>query len=253
MANSYEALDIVYRDRWLVAIRKPAGLLVHRSMIDRHERAFAVQRLRDQLGQRVHPLHRLDKGTSGLLLFALDADTAARASRLFEKNGVDKRYLAVVRGHPADRLIDHPLRPPADDYAGSLAGAPAQAARTRIRCLATITLPHAVETYPTSRYALIEARPEEGRRHQIRRHLKHISHPIIGDANYGRGRHNRFFGEHFGCRRLLLAATGLRLIHPCTGQPLALSAAPCADFLALIDTLGWRSACENALEAPWGD
>ena len=103
-------LDILYHDDCLVAIHKPAGLLVHRSNIDRHETRFAVQLLRDQIGQRVHPLHRLDKGTSGVLLFALDADSAREVGGQFERNEVRKQYLAVVRGWPPEAgIIDHPL------------------------------------------------------------------------------------------------------------------------------------------------
>ena len=234
-------LPVLHQDRHLVAIHKPAGLLVHRTDLDRHETRFAVQMLREQLGVRVWPVHRLDRGTSGVLLFALDTDTARLLGQQFEAGRVAKTYLAVVRGHPPEAgCIDHPLSREYDDRE-CVAGrsVEAQPALTRYRRLATAELPVAVDRYPTSRYALLELQPESGRRHQIRRHLKHIAHPIIGDATYGKGRHNRMFAERFGCRRLLLACTGLALTHPADGRPLILEAPLEADFQALLDALGW--------------
>ncbi|OYY93246.1 MAG: pseudouridylate synthase [Hydrogenophilales bacterium 28-61-23] len=237
------ALPIVYRDDWLIAIDKPAGLLVHRSALDRHETRFALQMLRDQIGQPVYPAHRLDKGTSGVLLFALDRDVGRALSGQFERGEVDKRYLAVVRGHPLEAgEIDHPLPRMADEYAGIAGLGAAQPAVTRYRRLATVELPHAVDRYPTSRYALLELQPLTGRWHQLRRHLKHISHPIIGDATHGKGRHNRLFQDLFGCHRLLLAATEMRLTHPVSGRDLQLHAVLADDFAGVIERLGWTGA-----------
>lgn len=234
------ALPILYQDDRLVAIHKPAGLLVHRSDIDRHETRFAVQLLRDQIGRRVQPVHRLDKGTSGVLLFALDAETARCVGRQFEANAVGKTYLAVVRGWPAESgVIDAPLLRRHDDYGRAAAQPQAQAAITRYRRLAMIELPCAVEGYPTSRYALLELEPLSGRRHQLRRHLANVAHPIIGDATYGRGRHNRFFQREFGCRRLLLACTELRLRHP-RGEEIQIRAAVGGEFAALLARFGWN-------------
>lgn len=262
-------LDILYRDDWLVAIHKPSGLLVHRSPIAAHEERFAVQLLRDQIGRRVFPAHRLDRGTSGVLLFALDREVARMLAQRFESQAVDKRYLAVVRGHPAQGgIIDHPLvrrLDPIELRHGRGAGARdalpedmdadepahsgnagrdepvAQAARTRFHRLGTVELPHAVERYPSSRYALVELFPESGRRHQLRRHLKHIAHPIIGDATYGKGRHNRLFQHLFGCHRLLLACTRLELVHPVTNAALEFIAPPAEDFAAVARALGWEA------------
>ena len=194
-------LDILYRDDFLVAINKPAGLLVHRSDIDRHETRFAVQLLRDQIGQRVHPLHRLDKGTSGVLLFALDSASAREVGGQFERNEIGKRYLAIVRGWPPEAgVIDHALSRQFDDYGRKFsADSPTEAlpAVTEYRRLATVELPDAVDRYPTARYALVELLPKTGRQHQLRRHLKHIAHPIIGDATWGKGIHNRFLQQRF--------------------------------------------------------
>ncbi len=238
-----ESLPIVYRDDTLIAVHKPAGLLVHRSVLDRHETRFALQMLRDQIGQLVHPVHRIDKGTSGLLLFALDREVGRLLSGQFERGEVEKRYIAVVRGHPAaSGEIDHPLARMADEHAGIAANALPQPARTRFRRLATVELPHRVDRYPTSRYALVELQPLTGRWHQLRRHMKHIAHPIIGDATHGKGRHNRLFQQLFGHPRLLLAAIGMRLVHPASGQALQLQAGLADDFAEVIGRLGWSEA-----------
>ena len=237
-------LDILYRDDFLVAINKPAGLLVHRSNIDRHETRFAVQLLRDQIGRRVHPLHRLDKGTSGVLLFAFDAASAREVGGQFQRDEVQKRYLAVVRGWPPEAgVIDHPLSRQFDDYGRKLAAEGATEALpavTEYRRLACIELPEAVDRYPTSRYALLELAPRSGRQHQLRRHLKHIAHPIIGDATWGKGVHNRYFQLRFGCGRLLLACTRLELRHPQDGRALSIPAPLESSFADLMNALGWN-------------
>lgn len=243
------ACEVIWRDEHLVAVNKPAGLLVHRSPIDRHETRFALQLVRDQLGRRVYPVHRLDKPTSGVLLFALSPDMARELSQQFAGRRVHKHYLAVVRGHcPQAGLIDHPLR---DRYDPKAAGeAPpvraedlaARSALTRYRRLATVELPVAVDKYPQTRYSLVSLYPETGRRHQLRRHMKHIGHPVIGDAKHGKGVHNRFFQASYQCPRLLLACIGLQLTHPASGLPLHLAAGLDAPFNAVIDAFGWRAA-----------
>lgn len=239
-ASIAAVLTILYRDEHLIAIDKPAGLLVHRSDLDRHETRFAVQLLRDQIGRRVQPVHRLDRGTSGVLLFAFDAGTTRELSRQFEHDEVGKTYLAVVRGWPPEAgIIDHPLSRQHDDYGRTLPDAEAQPAVTRYRRLATVELPFAVDRYPTSRYALVELQPLSGRRHQLRRHMKHIAHPIVGDATHGKGRHNRFFAQHFGCGRLLLACVELAFRHPATGERIAIRAGVGETFATLGRHLGW--------------
>lgn len=240
-----DSLPILYQDEHLVAVHKPAGLLVHRSWIDRHETRFALQLVRDQLGRMVFPVHRLDKPTSGVLLFALDAVVACALGQVFMDGLVEKTYLAVVRGvPPAQGLIDHPLREEYDrhDDPRARAGKAPQPARTRFATLASAELPFAVGRYSTSRYALVEAWPETGRKHQLRRHFKHLHHPLIGDTKHGEGRHNRFFRDQFDCRRLLLAAVELRLPHPVDGSLLTLTAPLEQNFACLLDPLGWRTA-----------
>jgi tRNA pseudouridine65 synthase len=234
-----ESLPILHRDARLVIVNKPSGLLVHRSPIDRHERRFAVQLLRNQLGRRVYPAHRLDKGTSGALAFALDRDAAAALAAQFASGAVRKTYVAIVRGWPeASGIIEHPLEPVQDDVLGAQTGG-AREAVTAFRRLATVELPHRVDRYPTSRYALVELEPLTGRRHQLRRHLAHASHPIVGDSTYGKGRHNRLFRELFASQRLLLACTRLVLADPQSGAQLSVDAPLADDFAAVVTRLGW--------------
>lgn len=241
-------LPILHHDDHLIAIDKPAGLLVHRSDIDRHETRFAVQLLRDQIGRHVHPAHRLDRGTSGVLLFGLDTATAADLGRQFAADAVQKTYLAVVRGWPPEAgVIDHALTRQHDDYGRRLqVDAAPQTALTHYRRLATIELPYAVERYPSSRYALVQLAPQTGRRHQLRRHMKHLAHPIIGDATHGKGVHNRFFQQQFGCARLLLACVRLQFCHPQDGRKIVLCA-PLGDaFAHLVERFGWSEAVDAA-------
>lgn len=240
-----DQLPILYRDEYIVVIDKPPNLLVHRSEIDRHETRFAIQILRDQIGQRVWPAHRLDRGTSGVLIFGLSTEIASLLGRQFEAGTVEKCYWAVVRGYPpATGSIDHPLSRQRDPYEfrGERSSMEAQPALTNFRKLAEIELAVAVDRYPSSRYALLELTPLTGRRHQLRRHLKHIAHPIIGDATYGKGRHNRYFAEHFDCHRLLLACTEMSFTHPINGQILKIKALVSGEFAATLARFGWSSA-----------
>lgn len=222
-------LSIRYADDDIVVIDKPAGLLVHRSRIASDAKQFAMQLLRDQLGQYVYPVHRLDRPTSGLLMFALSSEVARQMSEAFAKRQVDKTYHAVVRGYVAEQgVIDYALKEELDAYADELADPDkaAQPALTEYRRLAQIELPFAVsKKHATSRYSLVELTPKTGRKHQLRRHMSHIRHPIVGDTNHGDGRHNRFFREHFNIQRLLLNASRLSFSHPLTGQRLQVTTA----------------------------
>jgi tRNA pseudouridine65 synthase len=244
LLESPAVLEVLYCDDDVVAVHKPAGLMVHRSELDRRETRFAVQLLRAQLGRHVFPAHRLDRGTSGVLLFAFDARTAARLGEAFESRAVEKRYLAVVRGWPeAAGSIDHPLRRLEDgkDVGGD--DAPRQDARTDYRRLACAELPIPSKNNDTTRVALVELLPRTGRQHQIRRHLKHISHPVLGDATHGKGPLNRAFAALFGgAGRLLLACTDLRLAHPADGRPLRLHAPLEPGFATVCAKLGWDTA-----------
>jgi tRNA pseudouridine65 synthase len=205
-------------------VNKPAGLAVHRGWA--RERETALPLARDIAGGPVFPAHRLDRGTSGVLLFALRPEVARRLQELFAGGEVQKRYLALVRGIPPDSgIIDHPLP--------RTAGGPRVPAVTEYRVLATF-----------ERYALVEARPRSGRLHQVRRHLKHISHPLIGDVEYGKGEHNRLFRSRFGLHRLALHALEMQLPHPVDGAPLRVRAPLPADLAAPFATMGLLAAAE---------
>ncbi len=229
-------LTEVYRDQWLLAVHKPAGLLLHRSPIDRNETEFALQYARElNGGEHVYPVHRLDRPTSGLLLFARDPDTASRLGKALMAGGFAKTYQALVRGWTEEEgIIDHPLREQPVDRRCKDEPQPLREALTRYRRLATVELPVEIEDYPSSRYSLVELYPETGRKHQLRRHMQHIAHPIVGDTNYGRTRHNRYFAERFGSGRLMLAATELSFVHPLTGETMRLRAEPEDSFRRVL-------------------
>ena len=233
-------LPILHQDAHLIAIDKPAGLLVHRTGLDAGETRFAVQLLRDQIGQPVWPLHRLDKGTSGVLLFALSAQVAGAVSSLFESNeGIAKTYRAVVRGWPpAEGVIDHPLTRLADDARAPARALTVQPARTRFRTLGRWAVPLPYGDFAQTRCALLELQPETGRRHQLRRHCKHIGHPIIGDATHGKGPLNRALAGWLGLQRQCGRMKPQALPHPVTGAPLLIKAALGAEWAR------WDAAAE---------
>lgn len=244
-------LQILYRDDDVVAVNKPAGMLVHRSDIDRRETVFVVQVLRDQLGQRVFPVHRLDKPTSGVLIFALSSAVAKLLNNAFTERRVYKRYAAVVRGHIAESgVVDYALKEQLDRISDRNANKdkPAQSAITEFRCLGTGCLDVPTGRYATSRYSLVELTPKTGRKHQLRRHMKHISHQIIGDTTHGDGKHNNTFREHLSCRRLLLAATSLTLAHPATGNTLFIKASLDDEFNRVLHRFEWSGIFNRSME-----
>ncbi len=224
-------IPILYQDEHYVAVDKPAGMLVHRRGMP-GEGIPVLQRVRDRLGRHVFPVHRLDRPTSGVLVFALDPESAARLCAAFESRAVEKRYLAIVRGYTEESgIIDYALREEPH--------MPLQPAVTCYRRLATVELPIAVGRYASARYSLVEAVPETGRYHQLRKHFKHIFHPLVGDTTHGEGRHNRLFRTEFGIDRLLLAATDLTFTHPFSGEPLHLRAPLPPEFTQLFQQFGW--------------
>jgi tRNA pseudouridine65 synthase len=219
-------LPILYQDDNLVAIYKPAGLLVHRSPIDKRETRFAVQQLRDQIGQHVFPLHRLDRPTAGVLLFALNSATASVMSQRLAERRVIKRYRALVRGFVSGcGHIDYALSYQWDKYADAervKAVAP-QSAQTFYQAKAWYEVPFAVGRYASARYSLVDMLPSTGRKHQLRRHMAHIRHPILGDTSHGDGKQNKFMREHFNLRRLLLVCMAMEFQHPISGKWLCIS------------------------------
>ena len=229
-----QPLSIIHQDDDLVVINKPSGLLVHRSPIDKHETRFAVQELRNQIGQHVYPLHRLDKPTSGVLIFALSSEAASFYGQQFQEHEIHKTYLALVRGHGPNQLsIDHALKDEADDYAGIAGGGEAKPALTHMKCLNQFEIPLRVDRYPTTRLSLMQCKPVTGRKHQIRRHLKHIGHPIIGDSRHGKGVLNRACEGYFGAGRLWLACTQMVLIRR-DGSLLVIDAPLAKDFAQVL-------------------
>ena len=242
-----QACLVVYADAYLAVVDKPAGLMAHASAMARGEDDFLVDRLRLQFGRPVHLVHRLDRATSGCLLVAFDREVAGALGRVFMSREVDKHYLAVCRGWPeADVLVDHPLD-------GGPGKPEKKSAVTAIRRLATAELEQPSAQHDSSRYALLQCSPQTGRYRQIRRHLKHLSHHLIGDSSHGDGRHNRAF-RMLGVHRMLLHAWRLQFIHPVTGVAIRCEAAPDAEFMKALRVLsidpGVLSADAAALEPP---
>jgi tRNA pseudouridine65 synthase len=224
------SIPVLHQDHDLVAVAKPAGLLVHPSGLDAHEEITALGLLREQLGQRLWPLHRLDKGTSGVLLFARHAEAARTFGLAFQEGRVSKRYLALVRGWPAERgTIDQPL---ARDPELPSTGQERVPAITRYERVACFEWAFSVDgRHPTSRYALVAAEPLTGRRHQIRRHFKHIAHPLVGDTTHGKGAHNRAMAQWLGVSRLWLHCEWMEV--PVAGGQLRIAAACGEEWAAL--------------------
>ncbi len=236
-------LEILYKDDSLVAINKPSGLLVHRSPIDRHETKFAIQMLRDQIGQFVYPIHRLDKPTSGVLLFALDKESARVMGEQFSSRETKKSYIAVVRGYTDESgIIEHTLTLKLDKIADkdSSEDREAQDASTVYERLSTVELDFAVGKYEKTRYSLVKLHPLTGRKHQLRRHMKHISHHILGDTKHGRGEHNKFIRQEFGCNRMLLHAYELQIKHPYTKEELIIKAPLDESFNSICKLFNWH-------------
>jgi len=182
-------------------------MLVHRSKLDAHETRFALQWVRDHIGQRIYPLHRLDKATSGVLVFAKSPEAARHWSEAWHTDAVKKHYLALVRGWPAaEGTISHPLRDP-----DSAPDSPKKQSETTFKTIDKSLINIKIDRYDRSRFALVRLSPITGRRHQLRQHLKHLNHPIIGDVRYGKGTYNRWARDQFGEARLFLHAHQLVL------------------------------------------
>lgn len=226
-------LEILYQDEYLVAINKPHGLLVHRSPIATNADTFAVQELRNQLHQHVYPVHRLDRKTSGVLLFALDPDTLRQMQQTFAERKVEKDYLAIVRGYTQDEDTI--------DYALTNDKGKEQDAVTHYQTLERTEIAVPFGKHNTSRYSLVAVKPETGRMHQIRKHFAHILHPIIGDRPHGCNKQNRLFKEKWEMTTMLLHASQLRFNHPANQHRVALRATFQSEFRRSINLLGFES------------
>lgn len=220
-------LEIIYSDSNIVAVNKPPGWDVHRNEFNR-DRPIVLQALRNQINKEVHPVHRLDGGTSGVLLFATDKDVLRFLNEQFQSRETEKIYHCISRGFAKDTICNEPLRVHENIVD----------AETEFRCLAQITLPWANEKFPQSRYSYIEARPKTGRYHQIRRHLRHLSWPIIGDTKHGDSTHNQLWRDLVGINRLMLHASQLTIKLP-SGQMLDLCAPLPQAFSLSLSLPGW--------------
>jgi tRNA pseudouridine65 synthase len=205
-------IEILHQDTRCVAVDKPSGVATHRGWADDDD--ALLQQVRDQVNAYVYPIHRLDRGASGIALFALDKEAARSFSEAWPE--ADKRYVAITRGHPPEHLvIDHAI--------------PKAPGEERVPAVTEIW-----RTEVFGRYAVVEARPHTGRLHQIRRHMKHISCPLIGDVRYGKGEHNRLFRDRFALHRLALHCTALTVLHP-EGGKLVVRCALAADLASAIE------------------
>lgn len=234
-------LSILYEDGQYIAVNKPAGMLVHRTPLEKDPEAlFAMVVLRDQIGQRVYPLHRIDRPTSGVLLFAKSSEAASRLQPAFALHEIQKYYLAVVRGFlPELRgIIDQPLSKDLDREL--------QEASSEYWRLAEVEIPFSSSPrYASSRYSLVKVFPHTGRMHQIRRHFAHLRHYIVGDTTHGDNKQNKFFRRHFQSEELLLHAWILQFTHPYTGEAISIKAEVSAPLKKIIFLLGWEAVLEE--------
>lgn len=229
-------LDILFEDEQMVIIDKPAGLLVHRTRQAYGEDENALIQLRDQIGSWVSPVHRLDRATSGILLFAKQEEILPALKMQFMERSVQKSYLTIARGIPKEKsgMIDHPLH---SERSGKL-----QEAQTSYTVLAETEIPYnSTGRYPTSRYSLLKLDLHTGRTHQIRRHLAHIRHYIIGDKKHGDNKQNIFFEKQFGLTNLLLHAYNLEFKHPVTDEKISLTCPVPTHFQTIMKNLGWET------------
>jgi tRNA pseudouridine65 synthase len=234
-------LEILYQDENIVAVNKPSGMLVHKTAIAAYDEGpFAMQTLRDQLGKHVYTIHRLDRPTSGVLLFATNSTTAKKLQEQFEQRQVSKTYLTVCRGYTDESgEINDPLMH--DDKNIT------QEAITRFQKLAQIEMPYAISRYPTSRYSLVRVQPLTGRMHQIRKHFAKMRHYLIGDSKHGDLKHNRYYAEHLGISGLLLHAEELQIDHPETRQRIVIKAPIPEKFKKVFELFGWSNSYSNEL------
>ncbi|MGI2047615.1 tRNA pseudouridine(65) synthase TruC [Shewanella oncorhynchi] len=238
-------IEILYEDEHLVAIHKPAGLLVHRSYLARRERFFAMQLTRDLVGCHVFPVHRLDRPTSGVLLFAKSSEVANALCEQFASHTIEKQYLALVRGNMHESgILDYALKVELDELGDKNAdpNKAAQEAVTAYEPLLNTEIPYQSGRYPTSRFALVRLSPKTGRKHQLRRHMAHLRHPIVGDTTHGDGKQNAFFREHFGINRLWLIAKKLTFTHPITQTRLSIETELESEWETVFAELGWDEA-----------
>lgn len=223
-------LEIIYQDKYLVAINKPHGLLVHRSSIAADVNVFALQLLRDQLGRHVYPIHRLDRKTAGVLLFALNPEVVPVLQEQFNTHTIYKEYWAITRGWFPDKVdLDYPLKNERGNE---------QSAVTLFKNLEHVEINFPFGKHSTSRYSLIQAFPKTGRTHQIRKHLAHLRHPIIADRPHGCNKQNKLFKDKWDVTTMMLVAKRLKLKHPITHAKFKIEAELSQEFIKVLKLIG---------------
>lgn len=224
-------LEIIYESQDYVAINKPHGLLVHRTNLDKHANEFALQTLRDQLNQKIHPCHRLDRKTSGALLFAKNKKALTFVRKQFDSSEIEKKYLAIVRGFVEDEItIDYPLTE----------NSKTQDAISFCKCLKQYEIPLKHGKHNTSRYSLVALKPKTGRFHQLRKHMAHIFHPILGDRPHGCNKQNKLWKENFQLEKMMLHASEL-IFHNQDQETIKISAKTSSEFQRILSILETQS------------
>ncbi len=248
-----EAVRILYEDEWLLAVDKPAGLLMHPSPIDPRETDTLAGRIKDYLGGATpHTIHRLDRPTSGVVLIARTVEVARLLADQFSRHQVTKQYWAITRGFtPESFECDKALKEELDDLADRQARADksAQEARTSFRRLAISEVGIPVSRYPKARFSLVSCHPHTGRKHQIRRHLKSLRYPIIGDTRYGDRHHNHWAGDRLPLKSLALRAVSIGFHHPVTQVYTVIYAGLAPAWSATLQELGWHASAEGFANA----
>jgi tRNA pseudouridine65 synthase len=232
-------MQILYRDQWVIAVNKPHGMLVHHTKIARDVTECVLQTLRDQIGQYVYPAHRLDRKTSGVLIFALDEESNRNIQGQFMRGEVKKRYIALVRGflNPRAGVIDYPLKNEND-------GNKIQDSCTHFEMICQYEIHVPLGKHPTSRYSLVSIEPKTGRYHQIRKHFGHISHPIIGDIEHGCNKQNQLFRRQWQSDTMYLHSNSVQFRHPATGDEIFIQAPMQQQFVEIVKAL--ESSCQSS-------
>lgn len=247
----FPKLDVLYEDEWMAAVSKPEAMLVHRTEIANGDTVFAMQCAREQFGKSVYVVHRLDRATSGVLLFAFSSEMASVIGKALMSGHWRKRYMAVVRGWIENEVtVDHALKPPPDPYVRVTKTEP-QSALSVVTPVAKGSVPVPAAPYDETRLGLESVEIFTGRRHQIRRHLKFLAHPVIGDSTYGKGPLNRDIAAYFGVSRMYLHCARMALPHPVTGKMIDITAPAEAKFAHVLEAMGWQDAYNDAVSRPW--
>ncbi|OSY89259.1 pseudouridine synthase [Tenacibaculum holothuriorum] len=228
-------VPIIYEDKYIIAVSKPNNVVVHHAYHSRNviEEDSLLQLLFNQFEKKFYPIHRLDRKTSGIILLAKETKYVAKFQELFTNNTIKKTYLGIVRGFaPEEKTIDSPVKGRDSKVH--------KEALTNLNLLQTIILDIPVKPYDSSRYSLVELKPETGRLHQLRIHMNKISHPLIGDPKYGDKNHNTMFIENFSVDNLFLHAKQLEFKHPYLNKPFCLNTELPENWKIIFKEFDWK-------------